>query len=104
MSDLRASYDFCADLSRREAKNFYYSFLVLPSERRRSMCALYAFLRKTDDLADAPGPARPKARALAAWRASLDDALGGRPVPGRACPRWPTRCGGTRSRPDIFMT
>ena len=40
MSDhLRASYRFCGELSRREAKNFYYSFLVLPPERRRSMCA-----------------------------------------------------------------
>lgn len=79
MSELRASYDFCAHLSRREARNFYYSFLVLPPDRRRSMCALYAFLRRTDDLADAPGPAPEKARAIGAWRRSLDDALGGRP-------------------------
>jgi len=78
VSDLRASYDFCVSLSRREARNFYYSFLVLPPERRRSMCALYAFLRRTDDLADAPGPAPEKARSIDAWRRSLDDALGGR--------------------------
>jgi phytoene synthase len=78
MNELRASYDFCVELSRREAKNFYYSFLVLPSDRRRSMCALYAFLRRTDDLADAPGPVERKAPALDDWRRSLDDALGGR--------------------------
>jgi phytoene synthase len=76
--ELRASYDFCVDLSRREAKNFYYSFLVLPGERRRSMCALYAFLRRTDDLADAPGPIERKAPALDAWRRGLDDSLDGR--------------------------
>ena len=28
--ELRGSYRFCGDLSRREAKNFYYSFLLLP--------------------------------------------------------------------------
>ncbi len=78
MNELRASYDFCVELSRREAKNFYYSFLVLPGDRRRAMCALYAFLRRTDDLADAPGPVERKAPALDAWRLSLDEALDGR--------------------------
>ncbi len=78
MSDLRASYAFCVELSRREARNFYYSFLVLPTERRRAMCALYSFLRRTDDLADQPGPASEKARELADWRRSLDDAIDGR--------------------------
>ena len=78
MNELRASYDFCSGVSRREARNFYYSFLVLPADRRRSMCALYAFLRRTDDLADAPGPVGPKAKALADWRLALDDALASR--------------------------
>ena len=85
MSDLRASYDYCAEVSRREAKNFYPSFLVLPSDRRRSMCALYAYLRRTDDLADGLGLATNRASALDAWRRGLDDALGGRPD---AWPGW----------------
>jgi 15-cis-phytoene synthase len=74
---LRESYRFCAALARREARNFYYSFLLLPQTRRRSMCALYAFMRHTDDLADEPGTAEEKARALAAWRRALDTALAG---------------------------
>ncbi len=81
MGDLGASYRFSAAVARREAKNFYYSFLVLPPGRRRSMCALYAFLRTTDDLADAPGPAHAKSAALAAWRGSLDRALAGEADP-----------------------
>ena len=76
---LRTSYDFCAGVSRREAKNFYYSFLVLPPRRRRSMCALYAFLRRTDDLADEPGTPSGKRDALTRWRDALDAALDGRP-------------------------
>ncbi|MDB5350483.1 MAG: phytoene/squalene synthetase [Planctomycetota bacterium] len=76
---LRASYKYCGDLSRREAKNFYYSFLLLPPSRRRAMCALYAFLRHTDDLADEPGPAGGKRVALDLWRTDLDAALDGRP-------------------------
>ena len=73
----RESYRFCAALSRREARNFYYAFLLLPRERRRSMCALYAFLRHSDDLADEPGSAPAKARALDDWRLALDAALAG---------------------------
>jgi 15-cis-phytoene synthase len=75
---LAASYRFCGAISRREAKNFYYSFLVLPPERRRSMCALYAFMRHTDDLADAPGPVAARYDALEVWRHDLDRALSGR--------------------------
>ncbi|MBX6313794.1 MAG: squalene/phytoene synthase family protein, partial [Isosphaeraceae bacterium] len=75
---LRASYRFCAALSRREARNFYYSFLLLPPSLRRSMCALYAFLRRSDDLADEPGPVAAKRSALESWRRDLDAALSGR--------------------------
>jgi 15-cis-phytoene synthase len=75
---LRVSYRFCGVLARQEARNFYYAFLLLPSAKRRSMCALYAFLRHTDDLADQPAAAFDKARALEAWRLELASALAGR--------------------------
>lgn len=42
------------------------------------MYALYAFCRVTDDLADVPGDPDTKRAALAAWRASLPDALAGK--------------------------
>lgn len=77
---LKASYRFCATLARREARNFYYAFLLLPPERRRSMCALYAFLRHADDLADRPAPDDERERALAALRGDLDCALAGQPT------------------------
>lgn len=83
---LDASYAHCARVARREARNFYPSFLLLPADRRRSMCALYAFLRQTDDIADEPGPAGAKRLALADWRAALHRALGGDPG---SWPGWP---------------
>ena len=74
---LQSSYHFCAALSRREARNFYYAFLLLPGSRRRSMCALYAFFRHTDDLVDeAASPAR-KAEGIDAWRLEIDAVLAG---------------------------
>jgi 15-cis-phytoene synthase len=80
---LQASYRFCGTVARREARNFYYAFLLLPPAQRRSMCALYAFLRHTDDLADEPGSATEKFRAIDDWRRQLDAALSGRG------PAWP---------------
>jgi phytoene synthase len=46
------AYVACEAIARREAKNFYYSFLALPRHKRSAMCAVYAFMRHADDLAD----------------------------------------------------
>ena len=49
---VKRAYATCRAIARREAKNFYYSFVALPVPRRNAMCAIYAFMRKADDLAD----------------------------------------------------
>jgi phytoene synthase len=74
---LARSYAYCERLARREAKNFYYAFRVLPGAQRRAMCALYAFLRVADDLSDQPGAVAEKQARLTAWRAQFDQALTG---------------------------
>jgi phytoene synthase len=76
---LEESYRYCRQIARRRAKNFYYSFLLLDSERRSSMCAIYAFMRYCDDLSDSPetAGAGPAAESLNRWRADLYRALAG---------------------------
>ena len=49
---IEQAYSACNTIARREAKNFYYSFLVLPKQKRQAMYAMYAFMRHADDLAD----------------------------------------------------
>ena len=49
---LAAAYAECRAIARREAKNFYYAFVALPAARRNAICAIYAFMRQADDLAD----------------------------------------------------
>jgi 15-cis-phytoene synthase len=71
------SYSFCERVARREAKNFYYSFLLLSAPQRRAMCAIYAFMRYCDDLSDDEHIAD-RASAIARWRADLEAALAGR--------------------------
>lgn len=46
------AYQECRAIARREAKNFYYAFRVLPRRKSDAMCAVYAFMRRADDLAD----------------------------------------------------
>ncbi len=62
---------FCADMARREAKNFYWGFVSLPHEQRMAIYALYDFARQVDDDVDgAPAPELIPAR-LAAQRARI---------------------------------
>ncbi len=49
---VEAAYTACEVVARREAKNFYYAFRVLPKPKREAICAVYAFMRHADDLAD----------------------------------------------------
>jgi phytoene synthase len=72
---VEAAYAACRVIAKREAKNFYYSFRVLPQAKSDAMCAVYAFMRKADDLADDESlsvEARRVAMAewLEAWRAA----------------------------------
>jgi 15-cis-phytoene synthase len=46
------AYRFCREVARREAKNFYWAFRVLPPHKSDAMCAVYAFMRRADDISD----------------------------------------------------
>jgi len=71
---LEASYALCRQVTRRSASSFSWSFYLLSVERRRAMEALYAFLRRTDDLVDGNRPLAVRRAALRQWRQSLDAA------------------------------
>jgi phytoene synthase len=68
---LTVAYAACRAIARREAKNFYYSFRVLPQHKSDAMCAIYAFMRKADDLSDDESMTLEARRvAMAAWTAA----------------------------------
>ena len=70
-ASLHDSYALCRNIAKREAKNFYYAFLALSLPRRNAICAVYAFMRQADDLADDESLSRIERRCrLNAW---LDD-------------------------------
>src|SRR5215469_2614829 len=44
------AYSVCKGITRTAAKNFYYAFMVLPRRKREALCAVYAFMRRCDDI------------------------------------------------------
>jgi phytoene synthase len=67
---LNEAYAVCRAIAKREAKNFYYAFVALPAPRRNAICAIYAFMRQADDLADDESlPREERRRLLDAWLA-----------------------------------
>jgi 15-cis-phytoene synthase len=75
------AYQFCREVARREAKNFYWAFRVLPRHKSDAMCAVYAFMRRADDISDdetMPVEARRQRMHewLGAWRASRASVAG----------------------------
>jgi 15-cis-phytoene synthase len=51
-SQLNMAYSVCRHVARSAAKNFYYGFAVLPRRKRNALSAVYAFMRRCDDIAD----------------------------------------------------
>ena len=80
-SQLNHAYAVCRGVARRSAKNFYYGFLVLPSEKRNALCAVYAFMRHADDIADDPAmDVGLKRHKLDEWLEAAKQVFSGRPT------------------------
>ena len=76
-----ASYERCEEITRAEAANFYYGIRLLPRERRRAICAVYAFARRVDDIGDGTLDRAEKLRRLEMEAEVLDAVEGPGPLP-----------------------
>ena len=80
-SQLAMAYSVCSGIARSSARNFYYAFLVLPKPKRQALCAVYAFMRRCDDLSDDPSlPPRERRARLEAWLDAFHHAQAGEPT------------------------
>ena len=80
-SQLDVAYSVCRHIARSAAKNFYYGFAVLPRHKRNGLSAVYAFMRRCDDITDdataSPDDRRNK---LAEWLDKVHRALAAQPT------------------------
>jgi 15-cis-phytoene synthase len=66
------AYEHCESLTRAKAANFYYGIRLLPRQKRRGTCAVYAFARRIDDIGDGGFEQREKLELLEAAESALD--------------------------------
>jgi len=74
---IEQAYEVCTEITRTEARNFFYGIRLLPPDKRAALCALYALARRIDDIGDGDLPLAQKQTALADLRKDLgrmDDA------------------------------
>jgi len=78
---LAKSQAYCAALTRRAARNFYYGLKLLPEPKRSAMYALYGYMRLVDDIADdqAHRTAEQRLRDLKQWQDCTHAAIAGDP-------------------------
>jgi len=80
-SQLTVAYSVCRGITRSQAKNFYYGFLVLPKSKRQALSAVYAFMRRCDDIADDPAlPPQERRQKLDTWLDQFHAAQAGHPT------------------------
>jgi len=71
---LERAYAECRAIAKREAKNFYYAFRVLPREKSDAMCAIYSFMRRADDISDEESrTVADRRKIMASWLAAFRD-------------------------------
>lgn len=80
-TQLAMAYSVCRGIARSSAKNFYYGFMVLPKRKRAALCAVYAFMRRCDDISDDPSlPLLERRLKLESWLDGLHHAYAGEPT------------------------
>lgn len=70
---------YCKDKAAQSGSSFYYSFMFLPSDKRRAITALYAFCREVDDVVDENSDENVARTTLAWWRTEVTSIYTGTP-------------------------
>jgi squalene synthase HpnC len=72
------AYRYCLRLARTHYENFPVGSLLIPKKLQPHVCAVYAFARRADDIADEDFPEADRIPALTAWQGLLERSLHGR--------------------------
>jgi phytoene synthase len=70
---------YCQDKTAKSGSSFYYSFLLLPENKRKAIMAVYAFCHEVDDVVDNKGEPHIKQIKLQWWRDEIKQLFNGQP-------------------------
>ena len=68
---------YCQEKTASSGSSFYYSFMFLPSDKRRAITALYAFCREVDDAVDECSDTEVARTTLNWWRTQVAEIYSG---------------------------
>jgi phytoene synthase len=74
-SELDTAYALCRRINAHHGKTYYFSTLSFPTAVRRSVHALYGFVRYPDEIVDNPQPGQDPGEALDKYRQATQKAL-----------------------------
>ncbi len=75
--DLRDAVEYCRDVTRARAANFYWGLRLTPEPQRSAMYTIYAWMREADDIVDGTSVDGDAASTIQAFRANTRLALRG---------------------------
>jgi phytoene synthase len=64
---------YCEDVTRTQARNFWYGIRLLPEPKRQALAAVYAMARRIDDVGDGTAPLQHKRDGLERIETSLHE-------------------------------
>jgi phytoene synthase len=68
---------YCRGITRRRARNFYWGLKLLPEPQRSALYAVYAWMRRADDIVDDAADVPAARREIARFRAATVSAFSG---------------------------
>lgn len=77
---LEESYEICRKITAEYSKTFYMGTLLMPSEQRRAIWAIYMWCRQTDELVDGPKAGQTTLETLDRWEEHLESVFAGVPI------------------------
>ncbi|TVQ78715.1 MAG: phytoene/squalene synthase family protein [Phycisphaeraceae bacterium] len=90
--EAESAFAWCRDVTRREARNFYYGLRLTPEPKRSAIFAVYAWMRAADDIVDDEDVSREKRReTLDQFRSCTDAVFSALPVEPDATRAWDPR-------------
>lgn len=90
--EAETAFAWCRDVTRREARNFYYGLRLTPEPKRSAIFAVYAWMRAADDIVDDEGVSREQRReTLEQFRRCTDAVFGALPIEPEATTHWDPR-------------